>query len=201
MKYLKSYESYNQYNEEEQIDESLKSFLIGSLLALSSLGGVKAQSADADQKISSPETKTEYQIHQSQLDQGVISKLNKWDSKIQSEIQSWRKEGPIKLPQTMEGKYKITKGKGFSASSKAGTGYNKKNCFIFFGPESNPDCQLSLTLKDDGTISVMIGDSKTVKTEMRGDVLSEAGTLLMDQTELRPTDKGYKMAMNLLDMF
>jgi hypothetical protein len=192
---IKNYQSFIESIENNQeINESLKDWLIGGLIALSSIGVMKGQDLD-NVDVKSPTTKTEYSIHKSQIDVGAVSNfVKKYDSIKSSD-----------LTYTQDGKYTIAKGSGFYGSSKEGTGYNKESCYIVFGDENNPSSQISITLKDDGTVSLMYGGGKTTKDIVQYDAAGnpartiKAGTQLMDQTELKKGDRGYKEAIDTLN--
>ena len=187
MKHLKTFESY----QNEETNEGLKDIVIGGLIALSSIGIAKSQ--DLDTKVTSPTTRTEYQIHQAQLDNEVQSKLINYSKLIKSNIKDSNK--------TQEGKYTITKGNNFIASSKGASGYSQKSVMIIFGTESKIDHELHITLKDDGIISVII-DDKIKETHDRGfGGVIEKGTKIMDQTEIRKGDVGYQEALQILNLF
>jgi hypothetical protein len=187
MRHLKTFESY----QNEETNEGLKDIVIGGLIALSSIGAAKSQ--DLDTKVTSPTTRTEYQIHQSQLDNEVQSKLVNYYKLIKSNIKDSKK--------TQEGKYTVTKGSNFTATSKGSSGYSQKSVMIAFGTESKIDGELHITLKDDGIISV-IADDVIKKTTDRGfGGVIKKGTKVMDQTEIRKGDVGYGEALGILNLF
>jgi hypothetical protein len=177
MKYVKTFESFNS---QDEINEGLKDWVIGGLIALSSIGSINAQNTDGE-SVTSPTTRTEYQIHQSQLDNNVIKKLTKYHNMVMKHSKDFVK--------SQDGKYTLTKAANFITSSKPGMGYNKKVVFIGIGDESHPDAQICLTLKDDGVISVCIGDERNEKD----------GTQPMDQTEIIKSDIGYNLALELVN--
>jgi hypothetical protein len=177
MKHIKKFESFNS---EEELNEGLREWLIGGLMALSSV----AFSQDIDRSVSNSKSaeRTEYQIHQSQLNNKVISGFLKYSNKIIGQQD--------KLSYSKDGKYTLIKGPGFSASISEAKGYNKYSCFIGFGEEAKPDAQICITLKDDGVISLIFGD-----------VINKNGQQPMSQTELNKDDKGYDDALKILNIF
>ena len=180
----------------EQVNEGVKDWIIGGLMALSSFGSVSGQDLDKS-TVKSPTTRTEYQIHQDQLDSKSIDSFLKYHKKIVDQSNG--------LNFSQDGKYTMIKGSGFFASISKGGTYNKYSCFIGFGNEEKPDAQISITLKDDGVISLIYGEER-----LKGDQTIDfggvqrtrkAGTQLMNQTELEEGDKGYDECMQILDLF
>ena len=55
------------------------------------------------------------------------------------------------------------------------------------------DAQISITLKDDGVISLIFGEDRLKEDQVLGDFAGtrKKGTQLMDQTELKKGNKGY----------
>jgi hypothetical protein len=189
MKHIKEFKTFNS---NEELNEGLKDWLIGGLMALSSVGF----SQDMDKSINVKSTdRTEYQIHQSQLDNNVISGFLKYSNKITNQQN--------KLSYSKDGKYTLIKGSGFSATISKGSGYNKYSCFIGFGDESKPDAQMSITLKDDGVISLIFGEERRKEDVHIGGSIGtlKKGEQPMTQTELKKGDKGYTEAMNILNIF
>jgi hypothetical protein len=199
MKYIKLYEQFNcnKLDRNESIDEGIKDWIIGGLIALSTVGSTFGQNDDGLDVVKSPTTKTEYQIHKEQLDLKVINGTLKYTNKILSQSN--------KLKFKKEGKYTIITGEGFSASFKQGTVYSKYNCFIGFGDENKPDAQISITLKDNGIISIIFGEERVkedyIVHDFSGDRVVKKGTQLMSQTEVRKGDKGYDQFIKVLDLF
>jgi hypothetical protein len=189
MKYIKEFEKFDS---EKELNEGLKEWLIGGLMALSSVGFTQ----DMDKSINVKSTdRTEYQIHQSQLDNNVISGFLKYSNKITSQQN--------KLSYSKDGKYTLIKGSGFSATISKGSGYNKYSCFIGFGEESKPDAQISITLKDDGVISLIFGEERRKEDVHIGGIIGtlKKGEQPMTQTELKKGDRGYDDALNILNIF
>jgi hypothetical protein len=189
MKHIKKFESFSS---EEELNEGLKDWLIGGLMALSSVG----VSQDMDKSINVKSTdRTEYQIHQSQLDNKVISGFLKYSNRIINQQD--------KLSYSKDGKYTLIKGPGFSASISVGKGYSKYSCFIGFGDEAKPDAQMCITLKDDGVISLIFGEERRKEDVQVGGIIGtlKKGEQPMTQTELNKGDRGYNEALKILNIF
>jgi hypothetical protein len=190
MEYIKTYESFNLYNNDEmndEMNEGLKTFLIGGLIALSTLlpntaNATNIQSSNGEN----------YKIELSENDNVIINGFLKYYKNIISQKDN------VKF--SKDGNYIITQGSNFNSSSKENTsGYNLYSSFTMVGDEKSPDAQINITLKDDGTISLMFGEgaAKGGTTKIMGKT-SNVDYQKMSQVEISKGEHGYDEANNLL---
>ena len=186
MKHIKLYEDFS----DEKVDEGFKDWVIGGLLALSSIN----PSLGKDSAIS-PTNQIEYQVQSTDSEDIIVSGLLKYYNKIATSKLSFSKDG----------KFITVKGNNFTGGFSQGTGYNKYNCFFVFGNQNKPDAQLSITMKDDGSVSIYFAEERlkatrevdlgVAKRKMR------KGTQLFNQTEIKKGEKGYNEAIKILNLF
>jgi hypothetical protein len=193
---MKHIKLYKDFKNTEELNEGLKEWLIGGLMALSS--AAFSQSNDGIVDVESPITKTEYQIHMDQLDYKAIDGFIKYANKI--------KEQKDKIVFSEDDGHLLIKGKDFSATSKESKSkYTVYSCYIIFG-DNDPlklEAQININLKDDGVISIMFGEERLKEDKVIGGFVGtyKKGSQLLTQTELRKGDKGYSEAMNIINIF
>jgi hypothetical protein len=188
LKYLKTFESF--INEEEPINEGFKHWLMGGLIALSSLGGVSK--AKAQDKINTLNTETQVKTQQNEND---IKKLLDYHYSIISKKDEFK--------QAKEGNYLVTKTDDFVALSGKNKYNGADNVNVTWGnPWSNEGKELRLTLYENGTISIYIDHivEKDIDRGISGGI-TKAGKKVLNQFDLNKGDKGYDEAINIINIF
>jgi uncharacterized glyoxalase superfamily protein PhnB len=191
LKYIKKYENFNTTSNQEELNEGLKDWLIGGLIALSSIGGVMGQ--DKSTSVYSPEQKTELEVHKLGLDDKIQSKLLDYHKLIKGYSSQFKK--------TKDGKYTITEAGDLYASAKEGGKYTIKDVYIIIGDKNNPSKELQISHKDNGNISVTINTVAEKEVDRGFGGVLKAGSKVYNQCEMMKGDKGYSEALELLNMF
>ena len=170
---------FDSFQEKHIMNEGVKDWLIGGLIALSSIGGVKGQ-----ETVKSPTTKTEFQIQQEQSSPDLFKKVMDYHKRIMSHINKMTKEKDDKG-------YELSSSSEFTATSKLGGRYTKKSVMVTFGDVANlwTSDAFSASLKDNDEITVYVTTEKP-----DGSV-----TPKMSQLTLKKGDDGYKEALEIIN--
>jgi hypothetical protein len=186
---IKTYEQFNNVHS-SSVNEGIKDWLVGGLLALSSISASFGQDLDKQlSTVKSPNSQTQYSVSHRSQDSNVINGLIKCHKIITSD----------NLNFSDYGKQTIIEGNNFSASFSKGTKYNIYSTYVVFGNESDPDFILNISLKDDNNISIMYGKEKTIST-FPGNQSKEL-VQQMTQVEISKNDRGYNEALEILNLF
>lgn len=186
MKKIHNFKSFNEQKEEE-LNEGFKDWVLGSLIALSSF---VASGQDMDKAVDAKNGHT-YEIT-TKGDRSIVSGFIKYQKQV------LQQKGTI--TKVKNGKYITIKGRGFSGGASPGSGYSKGNVFIAFGSEEDPTAQINVSLKDDGTISIMFGEGHHAHYASTGLGVKVSNSQTLSQTELHKGDPGYKEALELLEL-
>ena len=188
MKKIQNFKTFNEQKlNDEQLNEGFKNWILGSLIALSSFA-VSGQ--DIDNSVTT-NTGHKYEIT-NKNDISIVKGFIKYQKQI------LQQKGTIS--KVKDGKFTTIKGQGFSGGSSLGSGYSKGNAFFAFGSEKDPTAQINVSLKDDGTISIMFGEGHHAHYTSTGLDLTISNSQTLSQTEVHKGEPGYKEALELLEL-
>lgn len=188
MKYIKTFENYS---ENETIDEGVRSWIAGGLMALSTL--TSCGNNKTGEPVTGKSSPTEIRSNTKATPQQNFLKLTKVFKNKSTE-----------LKQSVDGDYHLIEGSNINGFGKKGTGYSLYNVYVSFGDPNQPNETISIKQNDVGVISIYYGCPSTsdrVIDVLGSQKTKKAGSMVETQFELNEGDLGYHEALEIIKIF
>jgi hypothetical protein len=185
LKYMKTFESFQQ---EDVVNEGLKSILVAGLLAASALFNTanSQEMANKNLEIRNGEVSTII----TQKDKQIINDFLSYHEVIMQQ------KADLKFSKDDQG-FITAIGDNFNTTSRESKSkYIECSSFALFGNPKSPTAQINISLDDQGTISIMFGAGGSASTYQAGKT-----SYKMNQMEVKKGDRGYQVAYELLMIF